>query len=113
MRYGEVDGLVGVGDGVNSRTVFDPEQEFCGVAFVRAAELSLPGSGLQRRFFFDGLAILARRGSSDALGFRLRAIARLQNVGSTSKRAFRRPCAYQGMQLVNEMIGVLRSIKFS
>src|SRR6266852_6997453 len=68
MRHREVDRIVGVSDGVKLLVpVFDPEQNFGGVDFVRRRNFYRLESSLQRAIFFDGLAILARRGGADAL----------------------------------------------
>src|SRR5712691_2889828 len=106
MRYGEVNGLVGVSDGVELLVpVFDPEQNFGGVGLVRRWNFDCLEAALQRAVLFDGLAILARGGGADALDLTARQ-SRLQDVSGV-ERAFGRTCAYQGMQLVNEDDGIL------
>ena len=107
VRYREVDGVVGVSDGMKLLVpVFDPEQNLGGVGFVRRRNLYRLEAALQRTIFFDRLAILARSGGADALDLTARQ-RRLQDVGRI-ERAFRRTCAYQGMQFVDEDDGVLR-----
>ena len=70
MRYREVDGLVGVGDGVKLLVpVFNSEQNLGGVDFIRWRDFDRLEAALQRPIFFDGFAILARGGGSDALDF--------------------------------------------
>ena len=111
VRYREVDGVVGVSDGMELLVpVFDPEQNLGGVGLVRRRNFHRLEATLQRAIFFDGLAILARSGGADALDLAARQ-RRLQDVGRI-ERAFRRARAHQGMQLVNEDDGVLRLHQF-
>ena len=111
MRYGEVDGLVGVSDGMKLLVpVFDPEQNLGGVGFVRRRNFYRLEAALQRTIFFNRLAILARGGGADALDLAARQ-CRLQDVGGI-ERTFRRTRAHQGMQLVDKDDGVLRLHQF-
>ena len=73
MRDGEVDGVVGVGDGVELLVaLFDPEQNLDGVGFVRRRNFHGLEAAFERTIFFDRLAIFGRRGCADALNFAAR-----------------------------------------
>src|ERR1700722_14546335 len=70
VRDREVDGVVGVGDGVEFFvTVFDAEQNLDGVGLVRRRNFHGLEAAFERSVFFDRLAIFARRGGADALYF--------------------------------------------
>ena len=111
VRYREVDGVVGVGDGVKLLVpVFNPEQNLGGVGFIRRWNFHCLEAAFERAVFFDGLAILAGRGRADALNFSARQCW-LQDVGCI-ERAFSRSCADQRVQFVNEDDRVLRLHQF-
>src|SRR6266436_7055869 len=58
VRYCEVDGLVGVSDGVELLVpVFDPKQNLGGVGFVRRRNFHSLEAALQRPVFLDRLAV--------------------------------------------------------
>ncbi len=60
VRYREVDGVVGVGDGVKLLVaVFDSEQNLDGVGFVRRRNFYRLEAAFERAVFFDRLAIFA------------------------------------------------------
>ena len=81
MRHREADALVGVSDGMKLLVpVFDPKKNLGGVGLIRRRNFHCLEAALQRAIFLDGLAILARRGSANALNFAARQ-SRLQNVG--------------------------------
>src|SRR5437660_773812 len=68
MGDGEVDRVVGVGDGVELLVaVLDTEQNFGGIAFVRRRDFDRLETTLQRTVFLDRLAIFAGGGGADAL----------------------------------------------
>ena len=73
MRDREVDGVVGVGDGVEFLVaIFDAEQNLDGVDFVRRRNFHGLEAALERTVFLDRLAIFAGRGGADALNFAAR-----------------------------------------
>ena len=107
MRHREIDGVVGVGDGVEFFVAFfDSEKNLDGVDFVRRRNFYGLEAAFERAIFFDRLAIFSRRGCADALNFAARQ-GRLQDVGGV-ERAFRRSRAYQRVQFVDEDDGILR-----
>ena len=68
-----LDGFVGIGHGVEFLVAFlDAEQNPRGVLFVRRRNLHGLEAAFERPVFFDGLAILGRRGRADALDFAAR-----------------------------------------
>src|SRR5579863_2490891 len=70
VRDGKVDSVVGVGDGVKLLVpVFDPEQNLGGVGLIRRRNFHRLEAAFEGAIFFDGLAILTRRGGADALNF--------------------------------------------
>src|SRR5689334_16389236 len=106
MRDGEINRVVGVGDGVELLvTLLDSEKNLDRVRLVRRRNLNGLESALERPVLFDRLAVFSRRGCADALNFSA-GESGLQNVGGV-QRAFRRACANQGMQLINEDDGIL------
>ena len=73
MRDREVDGVVGVGDGVELLVaVLDAEQNLDRVGLVRRRNFDGLEAALERTVLFDRLAILAGRGGADALNFAAR-----------------------------------------
>src|SRR5579863_9826139 len=107
VRYGKVDGVIGVGDGVELLVpVFNPEQNLGGVSLVGRRNFYCLEAALERAIFFDGLAILARRRGSDALDLSARQ-RRFQDVGCI-ERTFSRACADERMQFIDEDDRVLR-----
>src|SRR5579862_7189409 len=111
MRDREVDGVVGVGDGVKLLVaVFDPEQNFDCVRLIRRRNFNGLEAALERTVLFDRLAILAGRGGADALN--LSAGKRgLQDVGRV-ERTLGRSGSDQRVQLVDEDDGILRLHQF-
>src|ERR1700690_3682 len=70
MRHGEVDGFVGVGDGVELLVaLFDAKENLDGIDFVGRRNLHGLEAALKRTIFFDRLAIFSGRGCADALNF--------------------------------------------
>ena len=68
VRDREVDGFVGVGDGVELLVpVFDPEQNLDRVRLVRRRNFYGLEAALERTIFFDRLAIFARSCRADTL----------------------------------------------
>ena len=107
MRDGEIDGVVGVGDGVEFFVaLFDAEKNLDGVGFVGRRNFYGLEAALERAIFFDRLAIFGGRGCADALNFAARESG-LQNVGGV-ERTFRRSSADEGVQFVDEDDGILR-----
>src|SRR5579862_3148992 len=73
MRHREVDGVVGVSDGVKLLVpVFDSEQNLGGIDFIRRRDFYRLEAPFQRAIFLDRLAILARGGGANALDFAAR-----------------------------------------
>ena len=111
MRDREIDGVVGVGDGVEFFVaIFDAEQNLDRVDLVRRRNFHGLEAALERTIFFDRLAVFAGRGGADALNFAARQRG-LQNVGGV-ERTFRRSGADQRVQLVDEDDGILRLHQF-
>src|SRR5271166_349400 len=111
MRDRECDGLVGVADGVELLVaLLDAKQNLDRVRLVGRRHFHCLEAALQRAIFLDGLAILARRGRTDALYLAARQ-RRLQNVGGV-KRSLGRARADERMQLVNKYDGILRLHQF-
>ena len=103
---GEVDGFVGVADGVELLVaVLDADDDLDGVFFVGRRDLDGLEAALERAVFLDGLAVFGRRGGADALNFAAGERG-LEDVGGV-ERAFGRAGADQGVQLVDEDDGVL------
>src|ERR1035438_8372932 len=89
MRHREVDGIVGVGDGVKLLVaLFDPKKNLDRIGLVGRWNFYGLKAAFERPIFFDRLAIFGRRGCADALNLAARQ-SRLQNIGSI-ERAFRR-----------------------
>src|SRR6266700_5822398 len=111
MRDRESDRVVGVGDGVKLLVaLLDAEENLGRVDFVRRRNFDGLEAALERTVFLDGLAILARRGGSDALNFAARQ-SRLQDVGRI-EGTLGGARAYERVQLVNKDDGILRLHQF-
>ena len=111
VRDREVDGVVGVGDGVELFVaVLDAEQNLDGVGLVRRRNFDGLEAALERTIFLDRLAVFAGSGGANALNLAARQ-GRLQNVGGV-ERAFGRSGADQRVQFVDEDDGVLRLHQF-
>src|ERR1022692_4639848 len=111
MRDRKIDGVVGVGDGVEFFVaLFDSEENLDRVGFIWRRNFYRLEATLQRPVFLDRLAIFRGRGCAYALNLASRQ-RRLQDVGSI-ERAFRRARAYQRVQFVDEDDGILRLHQF-
>ena len=107
MRHGEVDSVVGVGDGVELLiALFDSEQNLDRIRLVGRRNLDGLEAAFERAILFDRLAIFGGRGCADALNLAARK-GRLQNVGGI-ERAFGRSGSDKSMQLIDEDDGILR-----
>src|ERR1039458_2123416 len=73
VRDREVDGVVGVGDGVEFLVaILDAEQNLDRIGLVRRRNFHGLEAALERTVLLDGLAIFARRGGANALDFATR-----------------------------------------
>src|ERR1700674_331072 len=107
MRHGKIDGLVGIGDGVEFLVAFfNSKKNLDGVGFVRRRNFHGLEAAFQRAAFFNTLAVFSGRGCADALNLAARQ-GWLQDVGGV-ERAFRRARAHQSVQFVDEDDGILR-----
>src|SRR6202158_500870 len=91
-------------------TLANPGDDLNGFLFVGHGHLHGLEAALERAIFFNRLAIFAGGGGTDALNFATRKRG-LENVGGI-QRAFRRSCANQRVQLVDEDDGVLALHQF-
>jgi hypothetical protein len=106
VRDREGDRVVGVADGVELLVLLaDAHDDLDRVFFVRRRNLDGLEAALERAVLLDGLAILRRRGGSDALDLAT-AEGRLEDVGGI-ERTFGRACADERVQLIDEDDGVL------
>ena len=106
MRDGEVDGFVGVADGVELLVaVLDAVDDFDGVFFVGRRNLDGLEAALEGTILLDGLAIFGGRGCADALNFAARKRG-LEDVGGV-EGTFSGAGANEGVELVDEDDGVL------
>jgi len=85
MRDGKIDGVVGVGDGVEFFVAFFYAKEnLDGVDFVGRRNLYGLEAALERAIFFDGLAVFGGGSCADALNFSARK-GGLEDVGGISE----------------------------
>src|SRR5207302_936535 len=111
MRDREVDGLVGIRDGMELLVaVFDPEQNLDCVDLVRRRNLDGLESAFERTVFLDRLPVFARGRCTNALNLPARQRG-LQDVGGI-ERSFCGTSPNQRVQLVDEDDGVLRLHQF-
>ncbi len=81
MRYGKVDGFIGICDRVEFFvTIFNPKQNLGRIHLVWRRHFDRLKTPLQRTVFLDGFAIFARSGCTDALNLTARE-RWLQDVG--------------------------------
>ena len=103
---GEVDGFVGVADGVELLVaVLDAVDDLDGVFFVGRRDLDGLEAALEGAILLDGLAVFGGRGRADALDFAA-GEGGLEDVGGV-ERAFGGAGADEGVELVDEDDGVL------
>src|SRR5580698_8021452 len=111
VRHREVDGIVGISDRVEFFVpVLDAELHLDRVRLIRRRNLYGLETALQRAVFLNRLPVFARSSGADTLNLAARK-SWLKDVRCI-ERAFRRSCAHQSMQLVNEDDGILRLHQF-
>jgi hypothetical protein len=93
MRHREVDGVVGISDGVKFFVpILDAEQNLNGIGLIRRRNFYRLKAPLERAVFLNRLAVLARSGRSNALNLAARQ-SWLQDIRGI-QRPFRRTRAH-------------------